>query len=242
MANNFFPLIILNARPAAGKSELIEALRTTPLESRIARFHIGPIHVIDDFPMLWTWFEEDDLLEEVFQQPRLHTSPDRYFLQDDYWHLLIRRLCLEYGKWKRDAPEAHTVFLEFSRGKEHGGYYAAYQHLSDLVLAQAVSLYLKVSYAESARKNRERYNPRRPDSILEHGLSAEKLARLYEQDDWDEFTHSDPHYIHVRERLVPYTIFENEDDVTTSGGETLFTRLEQSLRILWALKTNNGAL
>jgi hypothetical protein len=242
MSNNVFPLLILNARPAAGKTELIEALRTTPLESRIARFHIGPIHVIDDFPMIWTWFEEDHLLEEVFHQPRLHTSPDEYFLQHDFWHVLIRRLCLEYEKWRRDAPAEHTVILEFSRGSEHGGYQAAYQHLSDLVLTQAVILYLKVSYAESARKNRERYNPERPDSILEHGLPAEKLARLYEQDDWDEFTRSDPHYIHVHEHLVPYAVFENEDDVTTLGGETLFAQLERSLGFLWALKTTNRAL
>jgi hypothetical protein len=242
MSNNIFPLIILNARPAAGKTETIEALRATPVEQRIARFHIGPIHVLDDFPMLWTWFEEDRLLEEVFHQPRLHTSPDGYFLQNDHWHLLIHRLCLEYEKWERDTHEAHTAILEFSRGEEHGGYKAAYQHLSDLVLARAVSLYLKVSYAESDRKNRERFNPEHPDSILEHGLSAEKLLRLYEKDDWDEFSQSDPNYIRVRKHLVPYTVFENEDDVTTTGGETLFTRLEQSLGVLWALKTNDGAL
>ena len=242
MQPNFFPLLIINARPAAGKSELTRALHDIPLEKRIARFHIGPLHVIDDFPMLWTWFEEDQLLEDIFQRPRLYTTPDQYFQYHDLWHLLIRRLCLEYEKQVRDLQEPHTVILEFSRGEEHGGYRTAYQHLSNLVLEQAACLYLQVSHAESTRKNKARFNPERPDSILQHGLSSEKMERLYKGDDWVEFTCSDPDYIHVREHEVPYIIFDNEDDVTTPGGEALFTRLEDRLSRLWALKQTNGTV
>ncbi len=43
MSEPFFPVLILNARPAAGKSEIIHALKSTPVEERIARFHIGPL-------------------------------------------------------------------------------------------------------------------------------------------------------------------------------------------------------
>ena len=242
MPSNIFPLLIINARPAAGKSELIQALHDIPLEQRIARFHIGRFHVIDDFPMLWTWFEEDQLLEDIFRRPRLYTTPDQYFQHLDLWHLLIRRLCLDYEKWVRDVQEPHTVILEFSRGEEHGGYRTAYQHLSNLVLEQAACLYLQVSHAESARKNKARFNPERPDSNLQHGLSSEKLNRLYKQDDWVEFTRSDPDYIYVREHEVPYIIFDNEDDVTTNGEEPLFTRLEHCLTRLWALKQTSGAV
>jgi len=102
MSETFFPVLILNARPAAGKSEIIHALKTTPVEERIARLHVGPLHILDDFPMIWTWFEEDHLLETVFHQPRLHTDADGYFLTTDLWHLLIQRLSLEYEKWRRD--------------------------------------------------------------------------------------------------------------------------------------------
>lgn len=242
MRPTFFPLVILNARPAAGKSELIQALQEIPFEQRIARFHIGPLHVIDDFPMLWTWFEEDQLLEDIFKRPRLHTNPDQYFLHHDLWHLLIRKLCLEYEKWTRDIHAPHTVILEFSRGEEHGGYRAAYQHLSNLVLEQAACLYLKVSYVESARKNKARFNPERPDSILQHGVPSEKLTRLYKQDDWVDFTRSDPSHIQVHEYKLPYTVLENEDDVTTPGGEALFTRLEDCLARLWAIKQSNEAV
>ncbi|MGD2252628.1 MAG: hypothetical protein PVF70_06915 [Anaerolineales bacterium] len=232
---NFFPLLIFNARPAAGKSEISAYVRQVPVEERIARFHMGPIHVLDDFPILWTWHEEDRLLELIFQRPRLHTTPDRYFIHHDMWHLLIRRLCLDYGKWRRDEEEAHTAIMEFSRGSEHGGYRAAYEHLSATVLRQAAILYLRVSYQESQRKNRARFNPARPGSILEHGLPEAKLERLYRDDDWEEFTAGDPEYVNVGKWRLPYVVFENEDDVTTAGGPEMEERLEKAMARLWHL-------
>jgi hypothetical protein len=233
-----FPMLIFNARPAAGKSEILQALDQTPLPSRIERFHVGPMHVIDDFPMLWAWFEEDALLEQVFHRPRLHTTPEEYFQHPDLWHVLIRRMALELDKFQRDHPGTHTVVLEFSRGAEHGGYRAAYQHLSPAVLQQAACVYVRVSHAESMRKNRRRYNPDRPDSLLEHGLSDEKLERLYRHDDWDDFSAGDPEILHVGSSRLPYVVFENEDDVTTAGGEALLARLEQALGRLWSLHSH----
>ena len=235
MSEPFFPVLILNARPAAGKSEIIHALKTTPVEERIARFHIGPLHILDDFPMIWAWFEEDHLLEAVFHQPRLHTTADEYFLTNDLWHLLIERLSLEYEKWQRDTPEDRTVVFEFSRGGEHGGYEAAYKHLSREILSLAACLYVDVTYEESLRKNRARFNPERPDSILEHGLPDEKLERLYRQDDWSSFSSGDAQYLSVQGIQVPYVNFENDDDVTSNEGEALHQRLEERLGTLWSL-------
>ncbi|MFV9675931.1 MAG: hypothetical protein ACNYZI_11190 [Anaerolineales bacterium] len=235
MSETFFPVLILNARPAAGKSEILHALKSTPVEERIARFHIGPLHILDDFPMIWAWFEEDHLLETVFHQPRLHTDADGYFLTNHLWHLLIERLSLEYEKWRRDTPEGHTVVLEFSRGGEHGGYEAAYKHLSREILSLAACLYVDVTYEESLRKNRARFNPERPDSILEHGLPDEKLERLYRQDDWSSFSSGDPQYLSLQDIQVPYVNFENADNVTSNGGEALHQRLEERLATLWSL-------
>lgn len=233
--SDFFPILILNARPAAGKSEIVHALQAIPVAERMRRFHVGALHVLDDFPLLWSWFEEDRLLEREFGRPRLHTTPDEYFLHEDFWHLLIRRLGLAYEKFVRDQGEPHTVLLEFSRGSQHGGYRAAYRHLSPEVLRQAACLYVRVSFAESLRKNRRRFNPERPDSILEHGLSDEKLERLYREDDWDDWTAGDPCYLPLAGTRVPYVVFENEDDVTTCGGEPLLNRLETTLDRLWAI-------
>lgn len=232
----FFPILILNARPGAGKSEIIHALRGISESERIERFHIGPMHVLDDFPMLWTWFEEDDILESEFGRPRLHTTSEGYFIHEDMWHLLIRRLALEYAKWKRDAKPETTVIIEFSRGRQHGGYRAAYPHLGQDILRQAASLYLRVSFEESLRKNRLRFNPERPDSILEHGLTDDKLRTLYKEDDWAEFTAYDPDYLEVDGVRIPYAIFDNEDDVTTQAGPALFARLEATLDRLWTLR------
>ena len=224
-----FPILILNARPAAGKSEISRYLEHVPLDERIDRFHVGSMHILDDFPLLWAWFEEDDLLERVFDRPRLHTTPDEDFLHHDFWHLLIRRISLNYDKWRRDTESECTVVIEFSRGNEHGGYRAAYQHLSDNILSKAACLYVQVSFEESLRKNRRRHNPERPDSILEHSLADKKMEHLYREDDWADFTSDSPIHLTVRGIRVPYVIFENEDDVTTGRGEALGTRLETVL-------------
>jgi len=234
--NNTFDVILLLARPAAGKSEIIDYLKHTDKETRLQRFHIGDFEQIDDFPMLWTWFEEDYILEKM-GKPRLHSTVDRYFSEKHFWHVLIERISLEYSKRLRD-PDYHqkmTTIVEFSRGKEHGGYREAFQHLSDELLDNAAILYVNVSYEESLRKNRARFNPNRPDSILEHGLPDSKLERLYREVDWEEISAPDPQYITVRGHRVLYVIFENEDDVTTPRGEALGNRLEETLNRLWAL-------
>ncbi len=234
--NNTFDVILLLARPAAGKSEIIDYLMRTDKKTRLQRFHIGDFERIDDFPMLWTWFEEDYILEKM-GKPRLHSTPDRYFKEKYFWHVLIERISLEYGKRLRN-PDYHrqmSTIIEFSRGKEHGGYREAFQHLSDQLLEHAVILYVNVSYEESLRKNRARFNPDRPDSILEHGLPDSKLERLYREVDWEEISAADPEYITIRDHRVPYVVFENEDDVTTPRGDALGNRLEENLQKLWRL-------
>jgi len=234
-----FPVLLLLGRPASGKSEIIDYLQRGDPGQR-QRLHVGLPVVLDDFPLLWAWFEEDDLLEKM-GKPRLHTTPDGYFSHPHLWDVLIRRLCLEYDKLRAADPELHadrTVVIEFSRGTEHGGYRAAFEHLSDAVLEAASAVYVRVSYEESLRKNRRRFNPGRPHSILEHALPDEKLDRLYRGDDWDEFPRQPGGSLVVRGRSVPAAVFENEDDVTTpwrekrSGG-ALGSRLQTCLEELW---------
>jgi len=232
---SIFPIVILNARPAAGKSEIIRYLMSVPLNERVERFKVGHLEVLDDFPILWNWFEEDDLLEGKFHLPRLHSTPDQYFIKKEFWHVLICRLSQKYEKWVRDADEDHTVIIEFSRGSEHGGYEDAYQHMSDMILEKAASLYIQVSFQESFRKNRERFNPERPDSILEHALDDEKMRSIYQEDDWVQFSAKDPAYLNVRNHRVPYAVLNNEDDVTTRGGPELGLRLEAVFQHLWMI-------
>ncbi len=234
---NTFDLLLLIARPAAGKSEVIDYLKKAPLELRIRRFHIGPFDEIDDFPMLWAWLEEDQLLEEM-GHPRLHTDRDGYLLHQYLWDLLIERIGLEYRKKLRDlndSKESVTTIVEFSRGSQHGGYRSAFSHLPSQMLKKMAVLYIDVSWGESLRKNRKRFNPEKPDSILEHSLPDSRLERLYKDVDWPEITGGDPSFLTVQGIRVPYVVLDNSDDVTTARGEALGQRLEQELYKLWQL-------
>jgi hypothetical protein len=232
-----FDVILLIARPAAGKSEVIDYLKTVRVAERIHRFHVGNFDEIDDFPMLWAWFEEDALLEKM-RRPRLHTDPDGNFLYPYLWDMLIERIGLEYRKKLRDVSNYHesfTTIVEFSRGSEHGGYRSAFSHLPPQMLNQMAVLYIDVTWDESLRKNRRRFNPEKPDSILEHSLPDSKLERLYKDIDWNEVSSGDPHYLSIQGIRVPYAVFDNSDDVTTRRGAALGERLEQTLGKLWTL-------
>jgi hypothetical protein len=229
---NTFKSLLLIARPAAGKSEIINYLKNKSRKERVGRFHIGDFTEIDDFPMLWTWFEEDALLEQM-GYPRLHTTQDGYFKWQYLWDLLIERISLEYQKLMRDF-EGDTVIIEFSRGSEHGGYRSAFDHLSELILKSLAILYVDVPWEESLRKNRARFNPDRPDSILEHGLSDGKLEKLYRDTDWHALIASTSDLITIKGIEVPFATFDNADDVTTAPSAALGQRLESTLAKLWS--------
>jgi hypothetical protein len=235
MSKDSFEIILLIGRPASGKSEIIDFLSHTSEEDWREHFHIGRLEVLDDFPMLWAWFEEDDILSRKLGLPRLHTDTEGYFDPPGLWQLLIERLSLEFHKRRRDPDylDHTTALIEFSRGSEHGGYREAFNHLSDEILVRAAIIYVKVSFAESLRKNRRRYNPNRPDSILEHGLSDEKMERLYREDDWAEIAPGEAGFLEINGQRLPYVVFENEDDITTGKTDQLRIRLEATLARLW---------
>lgn len=210
--SDIFHKIILLGRPASGKSEVINYLKNSPDDERKKRFHLGRIREIDDFPMLWTWFEEDAILEKKFGKPRIHTDKEGYFKERHLWDLLIERISLDYSKLVRDEKDFHsdnTALIEFSRGSEHGGYKQAFKFLSEELLKDAALVYINVPFEESLRKNRKRYNPNKPDSILEHGLPDEKLEKMYKEVDFHEVAAASPTHIDINGVKVPYVIFEN---------------------------------
>lgn len=238
MPNDCFDVLLLIGRPASGKSEIIDFLTHLPVAERRQRFHLKTLDIIDDFPMLWTWFEEDHILQKRLGRPALYTDAQGDFNHPALWHLLIERLSLEYDKRRRDPDyhEVRTTLVEFSRGSSHGGYRQALPHLGKTLLERAALIYVQVSFAESLRKNRLRFNPERPDSILEHGLADDKLERLYAEDDFSTLAPEGSGILQVNSGRLPYAVFENEDDVTTPRGKALAERLEQVLGRLWALQ------
>ncbi len=248
MAKKIFDIILLNGRPAAGKSEVIDYLKKIPVEERIERFHVGEFVELDDFPILWEQFEDDDLMESM-GLPRLISNahftylgkryPGYVFKEKWYWNFLILKLNLRYERMLRDNPNYHqenkTVIFEFSRGSEHGGFQTAYQHLSASILQRAVTLYIEVDFEESMRKNRRRCNPDKPDSVLQHSLEDVKMEMLYKDSDWDSFA-SQPDYLHVNKTNVPYGVFKNMPEKTDKP-EVLGKHLEEVLASLWTLYT-----
>jgi hypothetical protein len=233
-----FENIILIGRPAAGKSEVIDFLKKTPEGERCRRFHIGKFVELDDFPMLWQWFEQDAILEKILNKPRMMTDKDGYFLHEYQWHMLIERLSLDYAKFQRDHKDdadAQTALIEFARGSEHGGFKAAFQHLSNDILTSGVILYIYVTWEESLCRNRRRFNPERPDSILEHGLPDEKLERLYKESDWEDIASKDPDFIEIKGHKVPYGVFVNVPEKTDDPAK-IGSHLEKVAARLWKLK------
>lgn len=247
MAKDILDVLILNGRPAAGKSEVIDYLKSISLEERIRRFHIGEFEEFDDFPILWERFEDDDIYEKHGKARLISDTHFEYkgetlegytFKDPFFWHFLILKLNLFYSKVLRDDPQYHdhtTAIFEFARGSQHGGFAEAYEYLSDDVLSRACTMYIKVSWEESLRKNRRRFNPDRPDSILEHSLEDKKLEFLYRDSDWEGFSGKDPDFLLVKGRKVPYGIFDNEPEKTDKP-EELGKHLEEVCSKLWALK------
>ena len=247
MGENTFDIIILNGRPASGKSEIIDYLKKVPVGERIRRFHIGEFEEFDDFPILWERFEDDDIYERHGKARLISDTTyvyegktwDGYVFKDQFfWNFLIEKLNLAYSKRLRDAPAYHrtmTAIFEFARGTQHGGFAEAYSYLSNDVLSRAATIYIKVSWAESLRKNRRRRNPDKPDSILEHSLEDKKMEFLYKDSEWEVFSAKDPNYLFVRDRRVPYAVFDNEPEKTDKP-DVLGRHLEEVCGKLWTLR------
>ncbi|MFH1144129.1 MAG: hypothetical protein V1774_06265 [Candidatus Eisenbacteria bacterium] len=246
MSMEIFPIIILNGRPAAGKSEILDYLKKIPLAERAARFHVGDFEEFDDFPILWERFEDDDIYER-HGKPRLISNttfeyegrsyPGYVFKDPFFWNFLIEKLNLFYAKRLRDVPDYHdrrTAIFEFARGTQHGGFAQAYRFLSDDVLDKANTIYIHVPWEESLRKNRRRRNPDKPDSILEHSLEDKKMEFLYKESEWNEFSAADPEYLLVKGHRVPYAVFENIPE-KTDRPEVLGAHLEEVCARLWKL-------
>ncbi len=232
-----FEVIILLGRPASGKSEIIDFIKRRHLVDRYNNYHISEISELDDFPMLWTWFEEDHIRENILKVERIHSTKDGYFLHNYQWNLLIERFNIEYDKIIKENSDffsEKTLLIEFSRGSEHGGYKSAFKHLSSNILKKAVIFYVDVPWEESLRKNRRRFNPDKPHSILEHGLPDDKLERLYKEVDWHEFVGQQVDYLLINNIEVPFVVLDNMPEITNSD-DKMKVALKEHFDSLWRL-------
>ena len=230
-----FPVIILIGRPAAGKSEVIDYLKKVPVDERIQRFHIGNFVEVDDFPYIWDWFEEDDILQKHGKE-RLHSRPDYYFKDEFLWHVCIEKINNAFAKKLRDNPkflEENTAIIEFARGGENA-FAEAFSYLSEEILKQAGICYIKVSYEESCRKNRKRSRKGLEDSVLFHSLPDDKMEYYYKINDWDKIAPTNEGAIEIKGYKVPYSVFQNEPEKTDDPAK-LGPALADVFGRLWSL-------
>ncbi len=232
--NDVFPVLLLLGRPASGKSEFIDFMEKTPLPERAARYHIGNLRVIDDFPILWEKFLEDDIWEKL-GRGRLHSRPadGNYAVTDPgIWAFLIERLNLTAQEALSGMSHGETLLIEFSRGGEHG-YREALSHLAPEVLNRAAILYVDVSFAESRRRNHARYDETHRDSILTHSVPQEEMEGTYKEDDWKELAPAPSGRITASGVEVPYVTMPNEPELTDP--RLLDARYRAALTRLWGL-------
>jgi len=234
--DSHFPILIITARPAAGKSEVIDFLKKCPAEERLRRFHIGEVEELDDFVYVWETFEIDDILSRHGKK-RLWTDEKYYFTDPFVWNLYIERMNLEYRKKLARDPDYHrkkTTLIEFARGGEDG-IHEALRHLHDEVLRRAALLYIRVSFEESVRKNRRRARKGEEDSILYHSLPDAKMEFYYRTNDWEKLEMKNPSTIEVKGFTLPYAVFENEPEKTLDPA-LIGEELERATAKLWQVR------
>ncbi len=230
-----FDVLLLLGRPASGKSEFIDFMSRLPADERAARHHLGPLEVIDDFPILWRKFEEDDAWERV-GRPRLHSkrTDGNYAVTDDaIWEFLIDQVgAIAAERLARRIGSAGTLLIEFSRGGPRG-YADAFATLSDALLSRAAVLYVSVSFEESWRRNRARYDEKRRSGILTHSVPREEMERTYGADDWSRLATGESGLLDVRGHRIPYVTMGNEPESTDP--RVLGPRYERALDLAFAL-------
>lgn len=226
------PYILLLGRPASGKSELIQFLQGLSPEERATSYHLGALRVVDDFPILWQLFLEDDLWERV-GRGRLHSrmAGENYAVADDHvWPFLTLRLIEELTQ--RPAGPGETVIVEFARGGPEG-YWKALGFFPSSILREAALLYLDVPFEESWRRNLARYDRARRDGILTHSVPREEMERTYATDDWKALAPKGQGHLELGEIGVPYVTVLNVPEPLTP--EEFARRFQPAFEALWGL-------
>ncbi len=210
-----FDVLLLLGRPASGKSEFIDFMEGLSATERAESFRIAPFRVVDDFPILWERFEEDDVWERL-GRPRLHSRRcnGNYAVTDEgLWAFLVEKINRRVGPVLAEPGrlDHRTLIVEFSRGGPTG-YADALARLSPAILQRAAILYVSVSFEESWRRNIARYDEKLRGGVLTHSVPREEMERTYGSDDWGSIAGESRGTIEIRGIHVPYATMHNEPE------------------------------
>ncbi len=235
-----FKNIILNGRPAGGKSELIDFMKKTASQKRRDSFHIGDFIELDDFVWLWDKFVEDDLWEALGEKRIYSRIVEDGYVQtegDQLLDMLITKFNTVVARDYAGTPDFyddHTLIIEFARGGADGGYRKAYQLLAKELLEDAVLVYINVPYEESIRRNEARYQEALAHSILAHKVPDEGMVRFSKDQDWAELTGGrESGTIELHGIEVPFVTINNVPELTEY--DALAERYAPAFQTLWEL-------
>ncbi|MFC2079711.1 hypothetical protein ACFLSZ_06995 [Candidatus Bipolaricaulota bacterium] len=231
-----YDVLLLLGRPASGKSEFIDFMKQISSDHRAREFFIAPFQVIDDFPILWDLFQQDDVWESVGRE-RLFSKrcSGNYAVSDDsVWGFLIERINQQVlmNPCFVNPASRKTLIIEFSRGGS-SGYRDALQRFSPEILRRAAALYVSVSFEESWRRNIARYDTEERGGILTHSVPREEMERTYGIDDWQTLTDGPVGLLSIGDLDIPYATMSNEPE--SKVPEVLSERYRAALGPLYAL-------
>ena len=230
-----FDVLFLLGRPASGKSEFIDFMTCCPSDRRASAYRIAPFDVVDDFPILWQLFEDDDLWEGLGRERLYSRRCNGNYAVTDHglWPFLIGKIDRAVAPrcTKPGGLAGQTLIIEFSRGGP-SGYADALSAFSDEILRRAAILYVSVSFEESWRRNIARYDEADKGGILTHSVPREEMEKTYGTDDWFSLAPSELGTIDVRGIRVPFVTMPNEPE--SKDPAVLGPRYESVLAPLFA--------
>ncbi|MBU4484755.1 hypothetical protein KKA47_04985, partial [bacterium] len=236
-----FDNLFLLARAAAGKSELIDFFKNTPEDKRIKEHHIGKFEEIDDFPWIWQACEADDK-REANGEARIDTvkTSEGVSLLDQLFRLkMVPKFNKAINEKYMSRPEFYengTLFIEFARGKADG-FKTTLEGFDDEILQKGSILYVKVSHAESYRRNNARYKEGQEGSILFHKVPDKDMNEYFIENDWEEITGGKENgYLEIKGIKIPFVTMLNEPELPP--GPEISARYENALNKLFELYCN----
>ncbi len=126
MKKNVFNVVLLNALPASGKSEVRKFMNENDPEQMVNDFHIGKNLQLDDFPYVWLMRQLDKKLAEM-GQPTLYYPDDESPTYDGrVWGVLSILLSEDYQdlvnrNYVSPANAAEYLFERFDRASVAAG-------------------------------------------------------------------------------------------------------------------------